>query len=48
MDYVNENLETMIYSYDQPAIQEVYNDVIDKMKVTYCDSWDKITADSIT
>lgn len=48
MDYVEENIDSMIASYDQPQIEEVYNEVINGMKVTYCDDWDKITADSIT
>ncbi len=48
MDYVEENIDEMIYSYDAPAISDVYNEIMEKMEVTYCDEWDKITADSIT
>ena len=48
LDYVNQNIDDMIYSYDAPSISELYQKMMDKMKVTYCDGWDKITADSIT
>ena len=48
MDYIEQNIEDMIYSYDSPSISKLYTDRMDKMEVTYCDEWDKITADSIT
>lgn len=48
MDYVEQNIDDMIYSYDTPAISKLYNERMDKMEVKYCDQWDKITADSIT
>ena len=48
MDYVEQNIDDMIYSYDTPAISKLYNEKMDKMEVKYCDQWDKITADSIT
>ncbi|WP_295154267.1 peptidylprolyl isomerase [uncultured Ruminococcus sp.] len=48
MDYVNENIDSMISTRDQPAIQEKFNEIMDAMEVTYCDVWDKLTIDSIT
>ena len=48
MDYVEQNIDDMIYSYDTPAISKLYNEKMGKMEVKYCDQWDKITADSIT
>ncbi|MGN0593976.1 MAG: peptidylprolyl isomerase, partial [Hominimerdicola sp.] len=48
LDYVNQNIDDMIYSYDTPALSELYQETMDAMTVTYCDNWDKIDADSIT
>ncbi len=48
MDYVQENIESMIKSYDSTTIQEVFQEQIEAMSVTYCDNWDKITAESVT
>lgn len=48
MDYVEENIVAMINTHDTPAIQDKFNEVIDSMKVTYFDSWDKLDATSIT
>ena len=48
MDYVNENIDSMIASNDQPAIQEKFTEIMDAMEVTYCDVWNKLTIDSIT
>ncbi|MBQ8108408.1 MAG: peptidylprolyl isomerase, partial [Ruminococcus sp.] len=47
MDYVEENIDTMIKTYDSSNIQKVFQEQIDKMNVTYCDSWDKIDANSV-
>lgn len=48
MEYINENLDAMIASHDQEAIEEKFKEVIDNMEVTYCDAWEKLTVDSIT
>lgn len=48
MDYIEENIDMMISSNDQQAIQEKFSEVMDSMEVTYCDFWDKLTIDSIT
>lgn len=48
MDYVEENINEMIASYDQPAISKIYEEQMDSMSVTYCDDWDKLDIDSIT
>lgn len=47
MDYVEENMDTMIQDYDLPSRQQVYIDIMDKMKVTYSDAYKKLTIDSI-
>ncbi|MBQ8965479.1 peptidylprolyl isomerase [Ruminococcus sp.] len=48
MDYINENIDAMIASNDQPAIQAKFAEVMDNMEVTYFDGWEKLTIDSIT
>ncbi len=48
MDYVEENIDELIKSYDLPKRQQVYSDILDKMKVTYSDTYQKLTIDSIT
>ena len=48
MEYVENNIESMIESYDYPNIEKVYNEYIEKMEVTYFDKWDKLTADSVS
>jgi hypothetical protein len=48
MDYVEENIETMIQDYDLPARQQLYSDLMDEMEVTYSDIYDKMDIDSIT
>lgn len=48
MDYVEENIDDMIASYDQPAISKVFEEQMESMTVTYCDEWDKLDIDSIT
>ncbi|MBR1864518.1 MAG: peptidylprolyl isomerase [Ruminococcus sp.] len=48
MDYVNEHIEEMINSHDQPTIQDIFTKTVESIKVTYCDQWDKIDAYSIT
>ncbi len=48
MDYVENNIESMIQSYDAPNFEKVYQDYMSKMNVTYFDQWDKLTADSVS
>lgn len=48
MDYVEENIDAMISAYDEPNTNEVYNNAMNEMQVTYCDDWDKLTSESIT
>lgn len=48
MSYVNENMTNLIYAYDTPSISDKIDSIMEKLKVTYCDDWDKITIDSIT
>ncbi|WP_124098489.1 peptidylprolyl isomerase [Ruminococcus sp. Marseille-P6503] len=48
MDYVEENIESMIIEYDSPAISQLYSDIMDEMEVSYSEYYDKITPESIT
>ncbi|MBO4867340.1 MAG: peptidylprolyl isomerase [Ruminococcus sp.] len=48
MNYINENIDTMIATHDQPMIQKMFTETMDAMTVTYCGIWDKLTYDSIT
>lgn len=48
MDYVEENIDSMIIEYDSPAISQLYSDIMDKMEVSYSEYYDKITPESIT
>ena len=48
MDFINENIDNMISSNDQPAIQEKMQEIQDGMEITYGADWDKLTIDSIT
>lgn len=48
MDYVDENIDSLIEDYDTPKISQLYQEMVDKMDVTYTDIYKKITADSIT
>ncbi len=48
MDYVEENIDTMIQDYDLPARQKLYTDIMDAMVVTYADFYDKLSIESIT
>lgn len=48
MDYVEENITSMIVEYDTPRINEMFNKIIDEMEVKSSDYFDKLTADSIT
>ena len=47
MDYVEENIDTMIQDYDLPNRQQVYIDIMESMKVDYSDTYKKLTIDSI-
>ena len=47
MDYVEENMDTMIQDYDLPQRQQVYIDIMESMKVDYSDTYKKLTIDSI-
>ena len=48
MDFINENIDEMIQSNDQPAIQQKLQEVSEGMEITYGADWDKLTIDSIT
>jgi hypothetical protein len=48
MDYINENIDSLIAANDKPAIQKKFSEVLESMNVTYCGVWDKLTFDSIT
>lgn len=48
MDYVEENIETMIQDYDLPSREQLYQDTMDKMEVSYSDIYKKLTVDSIS
>lgn len=48
MDYVEENIDSMIVEYDTPAIEELYMTTMDSMEVKYSDIYNKLTAESIT
>lgn len=48
MDFINENIDEMIKSNDQPAIQQKLQEVSEGMEITYGADWDKLTIDSIT
>lgn len=48
MDYVEENIDNMIVEYDTPKIEQLYMDTMEKMEITYSDSYKKLKIDSIT
>lgn len=48
MDYVEENIASMINEYDIPSYEKVYTDIMDDMKITYSDVYNRLTIDSIT
>lgn len=48
MTYVEKNLDALISDYDKPIINKLITEWGSNMKVTYCDGWDKLNADSIT
>lgn len=48
MDYVEENIDSLIQNYDLPARQQLYMDIMDDMEVKYSDYYDKLTIDSIS
>lgn len=48
MDYVEENIDSLISEYDTPRFQEIYTAEAEEMEVTYSDIYEKLTVDSIT
>lgn len=48
MDYVEENIDSMITEYDTASIQQLYIDKMEQMDITYSDIFNKLTIDSIT
>lgn len=48
MDYVEENIDSMIIEYDTPTISQLYSDIMDEMEVSYGEYYDQITPESIT
>ncbi|MGN0632560.1 MAG: peptidylprolyl isomerase [Oscillospiraceae bacterium] len=48
MDYVEENIDSMIVEYDLPSRQKIYEDIINGMDVTFSETYKSLTADSIT
>lgn len=48
MDYIEANIEDLIKSYDLPGRQKLYEDILADMKVTYSDTYNKLTIDSIS
>lgn len=48
MNYIKENIDSLIAANDNPAIQAKFSEVLESMNVTYCGVWDKLTFDSIT
>ncbi|MBR1738716.1 MAG: peptidylprolyl isomerase [Ruminococcus sp.] len=47
MDYVNDNLDEMIFLYDTENMNDVIRDELTNMKVTYCDEWSTLTPDAV-
>ena len=48
MDYVEKNLDAMIEQYDKPALNKLYSDTIDSLKIEKSEYIDKLLATSIT
>ncbi|MBR1384418.1 MAG: peptidylprolyl isomerase [Ruminococcus sp.] len=48
MEYVENNLETLISEYDTPQINQLFSDTINNMEVVTTEYYDKLTSDSIT
>lgn len=48
MNYVENNIDSLIEDYDMPRINQLYNDMISKMEVTKNDYIDKMKPDSLT
>lgn len=48
MDYIEANIEDLIKNYDLPGRQKLYEDILADMKVTYSDTYNKLTIDSIS
>ena len=48
MDYVEQNMANMIKEHDVPVLEKVYTDIMDNMNITYSDTYNKLTIDSIT
>ncbi|SDA23732.1 PPIC-type PPIASE domain-containing protein [Ruminococcus sp. YE71] len=48
MDYVEENIDSMIIEYDTPNIEKLYIDTMEKMDVKYSDYYNKLDINSIT
>ncbi|MBQ6675357.1 MAG: peptidylprolyl isomerase [Ruminococcus sp.] len=48
MDYVDEHIATLTEEYDKGNIQELYNKLMEEMEVTYSDTYNKLTYNSIT
>ena len=48
MDYVEKNLDAMIEQYDKPALNKLYSDTNDSLKIEKSEYIDKLLATSIT
>ena len=47
-DYVDKHIATLTEEYDKGNIQELYNKLMEEMEVTYSDTYNKLTYNSIT
>lgn len=48
MDYVEKNIDSLIVEYDSPTVSKLYSEIMEKMKVSYNDIYEKLTPQSIT
>lgn len=48
MKYVEKNIDSMISEYDEPAIQKMFTEIMEKMDVKQGKYYEKLTIDSIT
>ena len=48
MDYVDSHIDALIEEYDKDKIQDLYNKLMEEMEVTYSETYEKLSFDSIT
>ena len=48
LDYVDSHINMLTEEYDKDKIQDLYKKLMDEMEVTYSDTYNKLTYNSIT